>query len=294
MPDQFWGSDLYVGLLIMLFVSAVLFVVGWSCSCHLKPTMRYVVVCVAIAGIVGYTLWLRDNMLLARLLPFSNLIILGNWFMLIVSFLAGVAWEQIKNPIWRKMLSTSALIGCGFFSLVHPLLGEAPQCRSKWVNGVCLQTHDRTCSPACAATLLASKGIISSEAEMTQLCLTREGTLWQGMYRGLKLKTQGTRWTVEIFDGSLEELLRHEELPAILSVGIPLEAEVPEIYKDQYGWTPGEFHSVVLLEVRGPNRVLIGEPSMVNGCETWSVEDLEVLWRNRAMMIVDSTEPLAL
>ena len=38
---------------------------------------------------------------------------------------------------------------------------------------------------------------------MAELCLTRRGTSWMGLYRGLKLKTEGTPWKVEMVSDRL-------------------------------------------------------------------------------------------
>src|SRR5260221_7046371 len=43
-------------------------------------------------------------------------------------------------------------------------------------------------------TTLFRSGISATEQEMADLCITRRGTYWQGLYRGLKLKTAGTLW----------------------------------------------------------------------------------------------------
>ena len=47
---------------------------------------------------------------------------------------------------------------------------------------------------------------------MAHLCLTRKGTHWMGLFRGLKLKTRGTDWTV-VADAYSQESTRLDDAP---------------------------------------------------------------------------------
>ena len=127
---------------------------------------------------------------------------------------------------------------------------------------------------------------------MTDLCLTRKGTLWQGLYRGLKRQTAGTQWDVEVFVGDVDRLRELvAEGPVILTVGLPDEP-VDEIYTTRYGWSPGELHSVVLFEfgekkgTEADQKVQMGDPSVEGGREQWSIQDLRVLYRGRGLRLV--------
>src|SRR5690606_12744726 len=108
-----------------------------------------------------------------------------------------------------------------------------------------------SCSPAAAATLLRHYDIPATETELVDLCLTRlEGTSLHGLYRGLKLKTAGTPWDVEAFNGNLEQLHEYVESgPVILNVRLPFEMGPESIYVTQWGWVPGQGHTVVVLRM---------------------------------------------
>lgn len=278
-------SDLIAGLVIIAALSAGLFWLGqrlasrWSRGADLLALLT-------IALMVVYTRFLWDSILLARLLPFSNLVVLANWFPLAAGFLAGIAWRRIPGGRLRKGLPVAGLLCVGAYAAVQPIVGAPPECSSSWNNGVCLQTTSETCSPACAATLLAAAGIRTTEEEMARLCLTRKGTTWQGLYRGLKLKTAGTGWDVQVFADDLDGLRRRAPGPIILAVGIDEAADVDPIYTGQYGWTPGEWHSVVLFDFLHNERVAMGDPGIGEGREEWSLDDLRVLWRGRGMRLV--------
>ena len=81
---------------------------------------------------------------------------------------------------------------------------------------------------------------------MAELCLTRHGTSWQGLYRGLKLKTAGTDWDVQVCQVSADDLERQHGGPMILSVGLAANARVSSDFTREFGWVPGVNHSVVL------------------------------------------------
>src|SRR5262249_9190240 len=142
---------------------------------------------------------------------------------------------------------------------------------------------------ASAATLLHWYQIAATEQEMAELCLTRQdGTYWQGLYRGLKLKTRGTDWDVEVFSG--KDLLDLQKMtldgPGILTVGLPDDAPAYRIYQYDWGWVPGVSHSVVLFRFLPRQQVRVGDPSLDEGQENWSRNDLQVLWRGRGIRLV--------
>jgi len=312
-------NDLILGCGLLAGLAATLFCLGRWIGLTRTVPQAYFLAVVTLLGLGGYLFWLRDNILLARLLPFSNLIVIGNWLPLWMSLLAGIVWSLLprldattraaklqsdpspatdtvrnrdtqKVPLGvsvRRIVVVVFLQTFGWGTVVQSIWGQPPACRNQWEGEICIQTDNFSCSAACAATLLKAHGIESTEEEMANLCLTRsKGTLWQGLYRGLKLKTLGTDWDVEVVSGTVEDLRSLGEGPAILAAGIPRGAKVPAIYTEEYGWTPGELHSVLFFGFRGEGLVAMGEPTPGVGKENWSEEDLRVLYRGRGMRLV--------
>lgn len=278
--------DLYVGVAIMLTVSAGLFLIGRRIAILGPRWVTNVLAIVTIAGVGAYVYYLRDNMMMAVMLPYSNLIVLGNWFPVGVGFLGGLAWIRVYGGRIRKGIYTAVLLAVGVFALVQPLLGSPPECKNVWLGEVCMQTSDATCSAACAATLLKTVGIPAEESEMARLSLTRKGTTWQGLYRGLKLKTQGTEWDVRVFQCSAAELRDLAGGAKILAVGLPRHGNYDPRYEYEYGWIPGQLHSVVLFGFDDRGFVRIGEPTPQSGIEIWRQKDLELLWRGIGLRLV--------
>jgi len=121
---------------------------------------------------------------------------------------------------------------------------------------------------------------------MADLCLTRQGTTWQGLYHGLKLKTIGTQWDVEVFEGDVGTLHTKADRPVILTVGITKDAHVSSRYTQESGWREGRMHSVLLFAFRRDRRAIIGDPSVASGKEFWHPDELELLWRGRGLRLV--------
>ncbi|MFM9963164.1 MAG: hypothetical protein ACKV2Q_18305 [Planctomycetaceae bacterium] len=277
-------GDLYLGLLILAALSAVLFGVGRTIGRRVSARTMNRLSVLTIVALLGYIACLWDQTALVRWLPFSNLIVVGNWFLLEAALLGGLASTQSSVPVWRRGITVTVLQLTGLFVVISPLLGTAPHCGTLWSEGICLQTTKQTCSAASAATLLRMHGIEATEQEMAELCLTRRGTNWMGLYRGLKIKTANTEWDVEVFTGSADEL-RSRGAPAILSVGLSNPDQADPLYQTEFGWTPGVRHSVVLLGFV-TDLVEIGEPTPDAGRERWTNSDLQELYLGQGMRLV--------
>jgi hypothetical protein len=180
------------------------------------------------------------------------------------------------------------LFAAGLYSTVNPVLGEAPICESHWERlgrGRCfLQTTDATCSAAAAATLLSMHGIAADEQEMADLCLTREGTTWKGLFRGLSLKTEWTPWAVDVFRGTPADLDDPDFYPVLVCAELRDNAPFEQIYREEYGWIPGTPHSVVLLGRANDGTYIVHDP--VAGREYWDEEELRLLWTGGAVRLV--------
>ncbi|CAA9435839.1 MAG: hypothetical protein AVDCRST_MAG64-3815 [uncultured Phycisphaerae bacterium] len=281
-------NDLYFAMLVVGFVSlgalALALFVGNRVSRKAATAL-----CVLVVGlIVAHVLWVSDRPWVARALPVSGVIVLGNGLPPLVAMLAGLAWRLIPGNVARRAVLLGALlVACGHRSLAPVLAaaGPPPQTRDRWRNDVCLQTSPATCSAAAAATLLRAHGIATTEAEMARLCLTREGgTAAHGLYRGLKLKTAGTAWDVEVFDTDAAGLRASAPAAAILTVRLDPVPGIDPRYEQLWGWTPGVQHTVVFFRFTPDGKVEMGDPSV--GREHWSAKDLGVLWHGEGMRLV--------
>ena len=280
-------ADLYFGLAILIVLAITGFWMAVRIT-HRGPGYRCDLLAFEMVLLMGlYIVHLWNQTLLARVLPYSNLVVLGNWFLPFGGFMAGLVWRRIQGHPFRRLAVTAALPVIGFYSAIHPLLGSEPRCEERWQDDVCLQTAPTTCSPASAATLLRVYGITTTEQEMAKLCLTREGTSWAGIYRGLKTKTRGTDWDVEWFECDLQSLraqVLRDHRPVLLSVGISEETSKTGEYQSDWGLTPGQPHTVVLFNGLGSSACVIGDPAI--GRELWAWHDLSKLWQGQGIRLV--------
>ena len=280
-------GDLILGLVVIAATAIALFAFTARAARHHHPRAIDAVALLIVSGLFAYIRWLWYDPRLAEWLPFANLIVIGNWLPLFAAALAGLVWGRVSTPTTRQALTVAALAASGILAAVFPLLGESPHCGQRWDKlGTCLQTTSRTCSPACAATLLVKHGIPATEQEMAYLCLTRTGTSWQGLYRGLKLKTSGTAWDVQVCRGPLEELAQQTGGPMIISVGLASGAPPNSEFTREFGWVPGVNHSVILESIRPGGTVVIADPTQEMAREQWDREMLRLLWRGHAMRLV--------
>ena len=277
-------SDLYAAIAVMGAASVAMFLLGRSIARSVGPLVLSAFALLACGAIVAFASVLRDDLLMARLLPFSSLPVLGNWLLPSVCFLAGLAWRAMPGRAARKLTLLVPLVLLCVYQSYGRLLIEVPPLEERWKDGVCRQTSAASCSAAAAATLLRAHGIDATEAEMARLCLTRPGgTSTHGLYRGLKLKTAGTGWNVQPFRGDLASLY-NEPRPVILSVRLDPAPGVDPRYERNWGWTPGVAHTVVLVGFRPDGKTEVGDPSV--GREHWRVRDLEVLWKGEGVRLV--------
>jgi len=230
----------------------------------------------------------KDRMGWATLLPFSSAIIFSNWTAFALAVASGAAFRLPHRPLWRRVLSASLMAALALATLFQPVLQPVfrPVSGSNlWDSEqVCIQSHTNTCSAAAAATLLKSVGIEMTEAAMVDHCLTdARGTPSLGLWRGLSLATMSTRYRPEVLHTDIESLLAKGPWPAALVVGLPRYGADP-IYVDRYGWDPGFRHSIVLFGRKDDGLLDVGDPSI--GRETWSDEDLRVLWRGEGVTLV--------
>lgn len=102
-------ADLYVGLVVLGGLTIVLFGGSLWCSYRISRLLSDLLAMFVVAVMFFYIRHLWYDVRLARILPFSNLIVIGNWLPPLAGLLAGFAWRRIYGRIYRKTICTSAL-----------------------------------------------------------------------------------------------------------------------------------------------------------------------------------------
>ncbi len=276
--------DLYAGLAIMAIATCTVLALTVRLTRTITKREATGTGIVAALLILLYFKYVWNQTLISQFLPVSSLVVVSNWFPLIAAFLSGITWTHGYGSRLRRILFGGTLIALASWSIVRPLLGSPPECDNKWdEHGICLQTSRFTCTAAAAATLLKHYDVNAQESEMAELCLTRRGTTWLGLFRGLQLKVEDRPLDVEVIECDLETMLRLEG-PLILSVGIDPDKPYRDIYVRKWGWEPGQLHTVVRFDDTVRGLQLVGDPAV--GLEGWSREDFETLYRGRVVQLV--------
>lgn len=270
------------------------------------------VLLVLLIAVYVRTVW--GQLWIVYWIPLPSVIVLSNWFPPLLASLGAVVWLRLEPvetepadsagdsendvpetpsvaSIARRLPVMILLLVAAVYSLMYFIPKVPPECENNWelprpplVWPVCRQTTPHTCSAASAATILFTLGIETTEQEMAQLCLTKSGTTWLGLYHGLSTQLLGTRHKVRFFEGNLDDL---EALAATHPVLMccQLSADVADQnprYEKDGGWIPGMAHSAVYFGRYGDDHV-VGDPS--RGYELWTTEDLLVLWTGKGLAI---------
>src|SRR5688572_12158176 len=122
MADIFWGLAVIACCALATFCATL-----WA-SRQSSHFARDVMALAVVALIFVYFRFLWYNPRLAGFLPFSNVVIVGNWFPLAAAVLGGLAWGRIPGHAYRRTLFVGGLALTSAYSLVCPLLGDRPVC----------------------------------------------------------------------------------------------------------------------------------------------------------------------
>lgn len=301
-------EDIRLAIGFIGFVSAAVFCVfyRWFRSSSNRVLDLAAAGIVILIGIYVRTVW--GQLWIVRYIPLPSVIILSNWFPVLLSALAAVVWIRLsseaaaaddsqdstaspsgsstvpRGQILRRLPIMAVLLAASVYSLLYFVPSEPPECGNEWeypriplVWPICKQTTPFTCSAAAAATILNTLEIHTTEQEMARLCLTKSGTTWLGLYHGLSTMLLATDHRVEFFHSDADGLNASSHgQPVLLCCRLDAEtaAQFPE-YKEIGGWIPGTAHTVVYFRQLADYHI-VGDPS--RGYEVWTTEDLERLW----------------
>src|SRR5262245_64011279 len=125
-------SDLVIGYVIIAAFAAGLFLLTRWASCRLLLWQCDVAAAAVVVLLIAYirTIWYDPR--LAELLPFSSLIVLGNWLPLFAAALAGLVWRRTAGATVRRTYTMAELAFAGGLAAAFPLLGGVPQCGDRW------------------------------------------------------------------------------------------------------------------------------------------------------------------
>lgn len=274
--------DLLLGIIVLGLLAAGLFYCGRMVAGRSPRWLTAATAVATLALTLAFAVAVHGRLILARFLPFPNVIVVGNWIPLGAAFLAGIVARERAIPCWRRVVVLGMLTALASYTVAYELLaaGLQPE-QPRFLDGVCMQTTPSSCSACCAVALLMSHKIPATEGELMTLCLTRpRGTPELGLYRGLKLKTRHTAWCVETFRCDVDTLRRSSSFPVVLLVEMN-----PEYSRGlAQGGMNRTNHAIVVHGFRGDGSAEVGNPS--SGRQRWSVDKLRRQWFGDGLRLV--------
>jgi RNA polymerase sigma-70 factor (subfamily 1) len=275
--------DLILGVTVLVLLSGVLFRCGWIVAHRAAAWLAGAIAVATFAGTVAFATTLHGQLSLARMLPFSNAIVLGNWIPLGAALLMGIVARQRTVPRWRRLAVSGMLAALAWYTVGYDLLARGPKPRPpRFSDGFCMQTTSSSCSACCAAALLMYYEIPATEGEMMDLCLTRlGGTPELGLYRGVTIKTRRTALDVEVMRHGLESLRQVDGCPALLLVDAE-DAVGPET--GNWWRANGPDHAIVVYGFADDGKVEVGDPSC--GLDRWTMNELRRRWHGDGLRLV--------
>ncbi len=262
--------DLLLATILIALTSLWVMIIGYRQGQKHSGRSRLRVQGIAAVASLLYFAFVWDRPWIAGWVPHTALIVLVNWHPLMGAFFAGMYLSSTQvGPARRYTIGPLTLL-LAAYAIVAPLTGRPPVCEPDASDGALItQTTPYTCSAAAAASLLRLHGIETDEAEMAELCLTRKGTHWMGVYRGLKLMTQESEWDVVAQPFSHEAVMNLHETPAILSVNVDTDSIART---EDHGFRSESGHSVLALRSSNNHEVIVFDPSPAYGIECWDRE----------------------
>ncbi len=260
--------DLCLATALMLLLSGLALRTGMHLAGRASRQVQLTVqLLVLVVGTI-FLLCFWNRPILTAVVPHTALIVLENWHGVFGCFLAGMYMSSMRVGRRRRLIVGSFTTVLAVYAIIAPITGRAPTCQPDDPRNILVsQTTPWTCSPAVAASLLRLHGIPATEAGMARLCLTRRGTHWLGLFRGLKLMTAGTEWDVLVEAYSPSAIAALNSTPAILSVNIDTDGMGPTA---EHGFRPNAGHSVLHLGGTHGEHVIVFDPAPEYGIEKWS------------------------
>lgn len=270
-------TDLWIAVMVMVFLGCLLFWVVYCSYGHLSKAGRRLLILSLTAIIVFHMWFLEDSVWIIKLLPFQGVVIYGNLYILTGAALSAILWKW-KLAVGKRIILVFLVMLLAWIPIVNQVFGEKPKFQNVWIDGVSRQSSQDSCGAAAAATLVHYYGLETSEKQMAEASLTRQGgSSLCGLYRGLRKVMDGTPYKVIVGKAAIRQLGTQVPLPAILIVGLTGKVNDQEPrYAEKWGFQVGISHSIVVFNIREDGSVEVGDPAV--GREIWSHEALVDLW----------------
>jgi len=268
--------DIAVTAILWCFCAGVLFRIGKRFGAQ-NPTFGRGLLIISIALATALAWQSSGSLLWAHWIPQSYVVIVCNASVILIVAAAGLLVGTHCLSLRRERLAVFALCATAVWfvsaAAVRPILEPLRlEQRNQWVESVCLQSHDASCAPAAAATLLGLHGIAQTEHQMANACLTsRSGTLSLGLYRGLCIGARNSAFKPRVLVCAPNECPQSD-----------LEHRLPLLANVEFQSGEGA-HSVVLMKKLDDGDWLVADPAV--GVQRWSDSFFRNCWKGEGIFL---------
>lgn len=301
--------DLWIAIGFIAAISGLAFVAGRRLSLTVyqhKPLLF--AECLVFSLVFAFGL--SNRLSWANAFPTPAALCWSNWVPIFLGFTAGLAAEVSGLRLkWRRGSSASlAMIAAIFLTLpiARPMLFPIDiDPTANWKDGVCLQSHEASCGPAAAATLLHQHALLSTspvdyqsghfikeswstaplpsaECTMAMACLTSsQGTSSLGLVRGLRIAVADNHLDVKVADSDPIKWIARNQLPNIAVVRFTSDHTNGPVRR--LLGNNGEGHAVVVHSRSNDGRWRVADPAV--GWRLWDDDRLRQVFTGEAIYL---------
>ncbi|MCA9139181.1 MAG: hypothetical protein KDB00_20550 [Planctomycetales bacterium] len=298
------GIDLWIAMGFIAAISGTAFLAGRRLSLSVYQDRPLLFAECLVFSLV-FAFGLSNRLSWAGAFPTPAALCWSNWVPIFLGFTAGLALEVSALRLhWRRGVSFSlSVIAVSFLAMpvIRPMLFPIKIDETAiWKNGVCLQSHEASCGPAAAATLLhqnallttspinfptgqwASPPLPSAERMMSIACLTSsQGTSSLGLVRGLRIAVAGNQQTVRVADPDPIKWLIKNQLPNIAVVRFTDDHDNGPVRR--LLGANGEGHAVVVHSRTEDGKWRVADPAV--GWRLWDDDRFRQVFTGEAIYL---------
>lgn len=278
--------ELAFAVVVMTVLTLLAYRVG--CWYHAKSRSMETLVFFGVTSVAFILAWSYFGRLIwAETIQSSSVLCWSNLTPVALGFTAGLASHTTglryrMRPVAALLLM---LLAVGFVAtpIARPLFFPLSlDSNPKWKNEVLLQSHQASCAPAAAVTLLRQHGIDASETELAAACLSSQlGTAPLGLYRGLHLLADRHGFDAIVADKLSKGWLSKQQLP--VAAIVQFEGLPGDPIQNQFLGNRFSGHVVMILGCTDGGRWLIGDPAV--GKVSWSDQELQERYTGEAIYL---------
>ncbi|SMP39969.1 hypothetical protein SAMN06265222_101386 [Neorhodopirellula lusitana] len=288
MTAGFAHTDIELALAALVMTVLTLLAYRAGCRYRLKsPQLENAVLvgAIGLAFLLGWSFFGR--LVWAEAIQASSVLYWSNLTPIALGFVGGLAGHtrSLRRGLRPVVVTLFWVLAIGFVAtpiarpVFFPLSLETP---AQWKNGVCMQSHEASCAPAAAVTLLKLNGITTSESELSSACLSSTlGTAPLGLYRGLKSFAGEHGLEAKVANTQPEDWVANGQLPNVALVKFDDLVGMP--ISNRFLGNRVSGHVITVLGRTDGGRWLIGDPAV--GKISWSDEQLKARFTGEAIYL---------